>query len=300
MARTHLDRNEGYTLLELMTAVAIAGILATIAFPSLKRMQTTRAAKASATQVAGMLSDARTAALTEGTPHLVYFNTAEAPAADGSCPTLGVEVRDVDHSYSITPGDTTRELHLPSDACDKVKPFDAVSDVTPEIAAVSLPADDQATRAPDVASAAAASGNAQGNANGGSGSANSGSGSSNSGNGNSGSSNSGSGNANANLGNASAATPNASTVAQAVARSATVAETVVNGATFPVDANDGRPVVAFSERGIPVDPANPTQWGSGAGAVYLTDGESTVVAAVVAPLGGIQLRVFDPASGEWR
>jgi hypothetical protein len=83
-------------------------------------------------------------------------------------------------------------------------------------------------------------------------------------------------------------------------REATVAETVVNGATFPVDANDGRPVVAFSERGIPVDPSNPTEWGAGAGGLYLTDGDATVVAALVSALGDVQLRVFDPASADWR
>jgi hypothetical protein len=85
-----------------------------------------------------------------------------------------------------------------------------------------------------------------------------------------------------------------------VARSATIAETVVNGATFPVDATDGRPVIAFSEQGIAVDPANPTAWGSGAGGIYLTDGDSTVVAALVAPLGEVQLRVFDTGSNSWK
>jgi prepilin-type N-terminal cleavage/methylation domain-containing protein len=79
-----------------------------------------------------------------------------------------------------------------------------------------------------------------------------------------------------------------------------VADAVVNGATFPVDEQSGRPVIAFSERGIPVDPANPTSWGSGAGAIYMTDGRSTVYAAVVQPLGNVQLRVFDNVGGRWR
>ena len=77
----------------------------------------------------------------------------------------------------------------------------------------------------------------------------------------------------------------------------TIAETVVNGASFPVDA-DGRAVVAFSERGIPVDPNDPTSWGSGAG-VYLTDGE-TVVGAVVSPLGKVQMHVFDIGISTWQ
>jgi hypothetical protein len=73
----------------------------------------------------------------------------------------------------------------------------------------------------------------------------------------------------------------------------------VNGATFPVDPNDGRAVIAFSERGVAVDPAHPTAWGSGAGALSLTDGESSVYAAVVGPLGDVQLRVFDAGSAGW-
>ena len=74
----------------------------------------------------------------------------------------------------------------------------------------------------------------------------------------------------------------------------------MNGATFPVDPMDGRPVVAFSERGVAVDPASPTSWGSGAGGVYLTDGDTSVFAAVVGPLGDVQLRVFDEGSATWR
>ena len=79
-----------------------------------------------------------------------------------------------------------------------------------------------------------------------------------------------------------------------------VADVVVNGATFPLDEESGRPVIAFSERGIPVDPSNPTNWGGGAGAIYMTDGRNTVYAAVVQPLGNVQLRVFDNVKGEWR
>jgi hypothetical protein len=79
-----------------------------------------------------------------------------------------------------------------------------------------------------------------------------------------------------------------------------VADVVVNGATFPIDEASGRPVIAFSERGIPVDPQNPTNWGSGAGAIYMTDGKNAVYAAVVQPLGNVQLRMFDNVSGEWR
>ncbi|HXZ84208.1 MAG TPA: hypothetical protein VEI82_01850 [Myxococcota bacterium] len=83
-------------------------------------------------------------------------------------------------------------------------------------------------------------------------------------------------------------------------RSSTVASTVVDGATFPIDPNSGQPVVAFSERGIPVDPSDPSALGSGAGGIYLTDGDSTVTAAVVAPLGDVKVMTFDAASNSWK
>jgi hypothetical protein len=83
-------------------------------------------------------------------------------------------------------------------------------------------------------------------------------------------------------------------------RSIEVKDAVVNGSTFPVDETSGRPVIAFSERGIPVDPSNPTRWGSGAGAIYLTDGQQAVYAAVVQPMGDVKLRKYEPATGDWR
>jgi hypothetical protein len=194
-----------------------------------------------------------------------------------------------------------------------VKQFGESSDASANIAAVPLPAEDRAVRAPDAAAigivpAVAGTvagtvaglggtvgaltetvGGLVGGLTGSSSGEGSGSGEDSSG---SGSSGSGSGK--------SASTVAAAGKTAAAERTATVAETVVNGATFPIDPTDGRPVIAFSERGVAVDPANPTAWGSGAGAIYLTDGEATVYAAVVGPLGEVQLRVFDAGSAGWR
>src|SRR5262249_4869958 len=250
--------------------------------------------------VAGLLTDARTRAVTEGTPHLVYFNPPEVDA-DGSCGAMAVEVRDVDHSYSITAPDEQREFKLSSKACETVKPYGEDPNAAPEIAAVPMPADDLAVRAPDAAAvgivpavtdvAASTVGTVGSTVVGGltgsgSGSGSSGPGSGSSGSGSSGSGSSGSGSSGS--GSSGSGSGGTATIATAVAerapRPATIAETVVHGATFPVDPNDGRPVIAFSERGIPVDPAHPTAWGSGAGGVYLTDGDTTVIAALVQPL----------------
>jgi hypothetical protein len=80
----------------------------------------------------------------------------------------------------------------------------------------------------------------------------------------------------------------------------TVGEAVTNGATFPVSATDGVPAIAFNEQGIPVSPDAPQQWGSGSGAVYLTDNEHAVFAVVVSPLGAIELARYDAASSTWK
>ena len=302
---------QGFSLLEVMTVVAVLGILATFAFPSTRRMLDRQEAKASATQVAGLLNDARARALSEGTPHLVYFNAPEV-AADGGCAAMAVEVRDADHSYSITDGDQQREFKLSDKACRKVKQYGESSDAPAEIAAVPLPMEDRAVRAPDAAQVGIvpAVGDAVAGTVGGVGSAVAGAagavgGGSSSGQGSgssSGEDDSGSGSSSSGSGSGSgqAATVTRVATTAPAERTATVAETVVNGATFPVDAIDGRPVVAFSERGVAVDPSNPTSWGSGAGGIYLTDGDSTVFAAVVGPLGEVQLRVFDAGSATWR
>jgi prepilin-type N-terminal cleavage/methylation domain-containing protein len=282
-----LRNAQGFTLLEVMTVVAILGILATFAFPSVRHTLDRQQAKASATQVAGLLNDARARALAEGTPYLVYFNPPAAESAEG-CAALAVEVRDSDHSYSITNGDTTRDFQLPSGACEKVKPLSADSAQNADLAAVPLPVEDVAAST----AAAASSNSGKGNANGNNGNAN---GVSGNGNGN-GNGNSGNGNGNGGANTTVVTSTPATTVAESPAA---VVDSVVNGATFPVDAADGRSVVAFSERGIPVDPASPNKWGSGAGAIYLTDGESTVVAAVVSPLGAVQLREFDAGGASW-
>jgi hypothetical protein len=62
---------------------------------------------------------------------------------------------------------------------------------------------------------------------------------------------------------------------------------LTNGASFPNSESEGVPAVAFNEQGIPVSLDSPSEWGSGAGAVYLTDGDSALYAASVSPLGEV-------------
>jgi type II secretory pathway pseudopilin PulG len=79
-----------------------------------------------------------------------------------------------------------------------------------------------------------------------------------------------------------------------------VKEVATNGTTFEVAADAGVPALAFNERGIPVSLESPQDWGSGAGAVYLTDNENAVYAAVLSPLGEISLSRYDPKTSSWK
>lgn len=74
---------------------------------------------------------------------------------------------------------------------------------------------------------------------------------------------------------------------------------MTNGTTFSVDATSGLPAVAFNERGIPVNPATPTDWATGAGGVYITNNNGSVYVAVVSTLGDVKVRSFNPSQGDW-
>ncbi len=254
----------GFTLIEILVVCSILGVLALMAFPSVTRFTQTQETKASAVKIAGALEEARSRAVSEATPHLVFFNAPSAPGS-GSCGAMAVVVRDSDRSYSITEGDRVREIELDPKACGKVAALGESGSASE--AEVPLPWEDQSERGLELEDPNSSS----------------------SGSGSDGSSGSGSG--------GSSGKGSGETVE---AREEKAADAVVNGATFPIDADSGRPVIAFSERGIPVDPANPGRWGSGAGAVYLTDENANVYAAVVEPMGGVKVRAFERAKGTWR
>ena len=75
---------------------------------------------------------------------------------------------------------------------------------------------------------------------------------------------------------------------------------VANGASFRLDPNTGALGLGFTPRGVAVDLANPTTWGSGAGAYYVTDNSDSVYAAVVGPLGEVRVRSLSGATNSWR
>ena len=269
---------QGFTLMEMMTVCAIIGVMATMAWPSIRRFNLAQETKSSATKMAGVLEEARSRAISEGTPHLVFVSnptTSGSANGNGNCGTMAVIVRDSDRSYSITDGDKVREFSLPPEACNKVKLYGQDATATP-FEDLRLPAEDQAVLGQSLLQTVASTTTDPNTLVGGI-TDNSGEGSSSSGE--DGSSEGSS---------------------ETLLRTEEVAASVVNGSTFPIDQASGRPVIAFSERGIPVDPSRPTSWGSGAGAIYLTDGQDSVYAAVVQPMGGIKIRKYEPASQQWR
>jgi prepilin-type N-terminal cleavage/methylation domain-containing protein len=246
------NSSSGFTLIEVVTVCAIVGVLALLAYPNMVRFQAQQQTKDGATQMAGVLEEARSRATSEATPYLVYFNKQGGGGGGVGCGPAATMVKDSDRTYTITAGDDVRDISLPEDSCRKVQQVGETTETAlPEL---KLPIEDLSTRALGLLGEVVGEGEE--------------------------SSGEGSGK---------------TTVSET-----RVADVVVNGATFPIDEVSGRPVIAFSERGIPVDPSNPTNWGGGAGAIYMTDGRNTVYAAVVQPLGNVQLRVFDSAAGQWR
>jgi len=255
----------GFTLIEVITVLAIVSVVALLVYPNLIRFKEQQLTRAGATQVGGLLDEARSRASAEATPYLVYFNERNV-AADG-CGSAATVVRDADRSYSITAGDDVRDVALEYSVCQVAKPFGDPSTVVDPT--IPVPEQDLAVRALGGGGLGGLVGGLVGGVGGLVGGLLGGGG-----------------------GGGAAPAPEPATPM--------LADAVVNGSTFPIDPDSGRPVVAFSERGIPVDPQTPTSWGSGAGAIYVTDGRETVYAALVQPLGDVQLRVYDHVMADWR
>ena len=70
------------------------------------------------------------------------------------------------------------------------------------------------------------------------------------------------------------------------------------GTTLPINA--GGVEFAYSPKGSAVDPSTPNQFGSGAGGIYLTDGETLVYVVTVATLGRVNVRAFDLETLSWK
>ena len=289
-----LGGSAGYTVVEALTVVAAMGAVGALTAPSMLRFQAIQDVQAASSQVGGMLQKARARAIGEATPQLVLFQEEDVDGS-GERTTFALLVRDNDRSYSVTPPDEVEAFALDARVPSQVRQLGVAPDSRyADISAA--PNDGAALRAVDAEIDSSGSGS--------SGSGSSGSGSSDDGgllggvgrlvDGLLGGSSSGSGSS----GSGSSGSGSSGTSSAAIAADTEVG--INNGATFPVSETDGVPLIAFNERGIPVSADSPKDWGSGAGAVYLTDNEHAVVAVVVTPLGAVEMARYDNATSTWK
>ncbi len=70
------DSQRGFTLLEVLIAVAMIGLLSLIAYPSLRQWRDNASYRQAASQAAGMLRDARGRSIAQNLDHWVDFDVA--------------------------------------------------------------------------------------------------------------------------------------------------------------------------------------------------------------------------------
>jgi uncharacterized membrane protein YgcG len=293
---SRLRESKGYTATEAMTVVAVIGITAALAVPNILRFQSAHAVHGATWQVAGMLQWVRSRAVHDATPYLVLFQEEER--ADGTHGTLALIVRDADGSYTLTPPDSVEEFKFDANVPSKVRQY-AVGEEPPIYESMTPPFQDRSEIA-----LGEDEGTAQGqddeeddsSGSGSSGSSGKGSGKSGKGSGKSGK---GSGKSGKRKGKDSPSEPEAISDDPGAGQEP-VSAIATNGTTFPVSEDEGVTAIAFNERGIPVSPDSPEDWGSGAGAVYVTDNESAVYAAVVSQMGEVSVSRYDPGTATWK
>jgi prepilin-type N-terminal cleavage/methylation domain-containing protein len=216
----------GYTLIEIMTVVAIIGIMTTLGLASLRSYSRREETRKYAASVANVLNAARSQAIAEGRMTFVFFSQPTNGALPFEAGQMAAIVTDMDGDGAIGAADGIKPI-FSSNSAAAVSFYGRRGQTGLKTAPI--PPDDESRAITDGTMASLA-----------------------------------------------------------------------DGMTLPKDPTFGVPMIAFSSRGVPVTLTSPTDWGSGAGAVYVTDNDNLLLAVVVEPLGTVHTMAFNESTQAWQ
>ena len=96
----------GFSIMELMVAVAIIGIVAAMVAPSLQSFGVRESARSNAQNIAAILSEARSRAIDQGTNYIVLFTTPMVlrNPVTGVAPAIAQVIQDVNNNWAVNGG----------------------------------------------------------------------------------------------------------------------------------------------------------------------------------------------------